>query len=282
MYKEFETKTSYKYLQEVIKALQEPICILGGWAVFFHVNKNFQKAQGRPYLGSRDIDLGFHLDKNSTIEQMKNSGLFKSLNILESKLKFKSTSFRLYKEIHTETEEEIPEGKIIPSHFVFPMYIDPLVDFIPKNFKEVFRFDPADEPLLSFAFSNSKFREGLKEFDKKLWLPNVELLLATKINALSLRYKEHKKIKDICDIFALLWYTEDNSERMPKRLGNRIPERLPAKSPRVLAKNVRQFISTNIIKKTISLIENEDYTKASSQLNHTPEEIKRVIEILIE
>ena len=26
MYKEFETKTSYKYLQEVINALEEPIC----------------------------------------------------------------------------------------------------------------------------------------------------------------------------------------------------------------------------------------------------------------
>jgi hypothetical protein len=50
MYKEFETKTSFKYLKEVINSLKEPICILGGWAVFFHVNKKFQEAQGRPYL----------------------------------------------------------------------------------------------------------------------------------------------------------------------------------------------------------------------------------------
>ena len=60
MYQEFETRTSYNYLQKVISVLQEPVCILGGWAVFLQVNKNFQKAQGRPYLGSRDIDLGFH------------------------------------------------------------------------------------------------------------------------------------------------------------------------------------------------------------------------------
>jgi len=158
MYLEFETKTSYKYLQEVIKALQEPICILGGWAVFFHVNKNFQKAQGRPYLGSRDIDLGFHLDKNSTIEEMKKSALAKSLEILQNKLKFKSISFRLLKEIHTETQEEISENQIIPSHFIFPMYIDPLVDNIPKNFKEVFKYQPADEPLLNHAFNNKEQR----------------------------------------------------------------------------------------------------------------------------
>jgi len=90
VYPEFETRTSYKYLQKVISALEEPICIIGGWAVFFHVNKSFQKAQGRPYLGSRDIDLGFHLDKNATIEQMKNSSLAKSIEILEKELRFKS------------------------------------------------------------------------------------------------------------------------------------------------------------------------------------------------
>src|SRR3990167_9946262 len=152
MYLEFETKTSYKYLQEVIKALQEPICIMGGWAVFFHVNKNFQKAQGRPYLGSRDIDLGFHLDKNATVEQMKKSALSKSLDVLQNKLKFKSVSFRLLKEIHTETEEEIGEGKVIPAHFIFPMYVDVLVDDVPAKFGDVFHFHPADEPLLRFVF----------------------------------------------------------------------------------------------------------------------------------
>ena len=158
MYLEFETRTSYKYLKQVISVLEEPICILGGWAVFLHVNKNFQKAQGRPYLGSRDIDLGFHLDKNATVEQMRNSALAKSLDILQNKLKFKSVSFRLLKEIHTETEEEIGDGKIISAHFVFPMYVDVLVDHIPAKFKEDFRFPLADEPLLSFAFEDGKFR----------------------------------------------------------------------------------------------------------------------------
>ncbi len=47
MYKEFETRTSYNYLKEVIKNLNEPICILGGWAVFFHVNEKFEKAQDK-------------------------------------------------------------------------------------------------------------------------------------------------------------------------------------------------------------------------------------------
>ena len=260
MYLEFETKTSYNYLQHVISALEEPICILGGWAVFLHVNKNFQKAQGRSYLGSRDIDLGFHLDKNATVEQMKNSALAKSLDILQNRLKFKSVSYRLLKEIHTETEEEIEEGKVIPAHFVFPRYIDLLVDTIPAKFKEVFHFQPADEPLLSFVFEEKKHREELKEFNKKLWLPKPELLLATKLNALKHRDKEHKKIKDICDIFALLWYSKEK----PQELNQKITQFMPLK-------NISTIIST---------IDEADYQKASLQLNHTPPEIKRVIELL--
>ena len=260
MYAEFETRTSYKYLQKVISALEEPICILGGWAVFLHVNKNFKKAQGRQYLGSRDIDRGFHLDKNATIEQMKNSALSKSLDILQDKLKFKSVSFRLLREVHTETEEEIEEGKIIPAHFIFPMYVDVLVDNIPTKFKDVFRFQPADEPLLSFVFEEQKHREELKEFHKKLWLPKPELLLATKLNALKHRDKEHKKVQDICDIFALLWYSKEKPQELKKR--------------------IVQFLTAKKIRASTSTIQKDDYQKASLQLNHSVEEIQRVIGLL--
>lgn len=260
MYAEFETRTAYKYLQEVIKFLEEPICILGGWAVFFHVNKNFQKTQGRPYLGSRDIDLGFHLDKNITLEEMKNSTLAKAIDVLQNRLKFKPISFRFFKEIHTETEKEIKEGQIIPSHFIFPMYVDPIVDFIPKEFKEVFHFQPIDEPLLQFVFKDKTFRDELEEFNKKLWVPKPELLAATKINALKGRDKEHKKIKDLCDIFALLWYSGEK--------------------PQEISKKIRQFIPKNTIKKTYNTIREQDYEKAGYQINHNSQEIKRVIETL--
>lgn len=260
MYPEFETRTSYKYLQEVIKALQEPIGILGGWAIFLHVNKNFQKAQGRPYLGSRDIDLGFHLSKNSTREEMKNSALAQSLEILQKKLHFKPVSFRLLREVHTETEEEIGEGKIIPAHFVFPLYVDVVVDTIPPKFKEVFHFQPVDEPLLRFAFEEQKYRDELEEFGKKIWLPKPELLLATKINALKQRDKAHKRIKDICDIFALLWYSKEK--------------------PEVLKEEVTQFVAPQAVSTTIRTITDDDYQKASDQLNHTAQEIRRVLELL--
>lgn len=43
MYDDFETGTSYRYLQTVITALEEPICLLGGWGVYFQVNQHFKE-----------------------------------------------------------------------------------------------------------------------------------------------------------------------------------------------------------------------------------------------
>lgn len=140
------------------------------------------------------------------------------------------------------------------------MYVDVLVDNIPKKFKEVFHFQPADEPLLRFAFEDETHREELKEFNKKLWLPKPELLLATKLNALQYRDKEHKKIKDICDIFALLWYSKENPDSFKKKTS--------------------QFLPLQTIENNLKIITETDYQKASIQLNHTPSEVKRVIGLL--
>lgn len=250
MYKEFETRTSYKYLKEVIKNLAEPICILGGWAVFFHVNKKFEKAQGRPYLGSRDIDLGFSMRNNKALAQ--------TIKTLTEKLGFKPVSFRLLKEIHTETEEEIKKKEIVPAHLTFPLYVDLIVDSIPEDFRKTFGFSPIDEPLLKFVFERKEY-VILEEFDKKLLLPKPELLLAMKINSLPDRDKQHKKAKDICDIFALAWYSDINLNEI----------------------HLTKFISKNILEKCRNSLTEEDYHAAGIQINHDAEEIKRVFDKIL-
>ena len=75
LYSKFETETSYKYLQQILNILDEPICLLGGWAVYLTVNDNFQKDKGRNYLGSIDIDVGFHINKNLDKAQLKNTAI---------------------------------------------------------------------------------------------------------------------------------------------------------------------------------------------------------------
>jgi len=253
MYKEFETRTSYKYLREVIANLKEPICILGGWAVFLHANQKFQKAQGRPYLGSRDIDLGFNMSGD-----LRQSVLAQTISILTEKLNFKPLSFRFVKEIHTETEEEIDDGNMIPAHFVFPMCVDLIVDSIPLGFKKVFGFVPIDEPLLKAVFDRKEF-VILKEFEKKLLLPKPEILLAMKINSLPDRDKEHKRVKDLCDIFALAWYSDVKLEEI----------------------NLSKYIPESIIKKCLKSVEDDDFQRAAAQLGHDKEEVRNVFEAIL-
>jgi hypothetical protein len=64
LYEPNEIRTSGKQLEKVFKQLEDSTCLLGGWAVYHIVNKNFEKANGRAYIGSKDIDIGFHIDKD--------------------------------------------------------------------------------------------------------------------------------------------------------------------------------------------------------------------------
>jgi len=215
LYNELETKTSYRYLQQVVNILDEPICILGGWAVYLIINDNFQKEQGRNYLGSRDIDLGYYIDKNFNKEQLKNSSIAKSLSLLQ-KEGFKPLGFRYYKEIHYETGKELTSSELkqMPTHNIFTMYIDPIVNEIHPSFQDVLGFSPVDEPLLTPVFKDKRCRTALKEFDRLLWVPKPEILVATKIRSVPNRTQDEKLVKDICDIYALGWYSGESFQKI--------------------------------------------------------------------
>jgi len=215
LYSDFETETSYVYLKKILETLNEPICILGGWAVYFTVNNAFRKDQGRNYLGSRDIDFGFYLDEKFTKHQLKNSTIGKALKLLE-KQDFKPLGFRYYKDIHIETRKELTseQSKKTPTHDIFQIYVDPIVNEVHPMFRNVFGFDPIDESLLSYVFKDKNKRTELIEFNKRLWLPTPEILLATKLKSIYKRTKDEKLIKDICDIYVLSWYSQRNFHQL--------------------------------------------------------------------
>lgn len=208
MYRDIETEASYKHLRLVISSLKGPVCVLGGWAVYFTVNNNYQNQTSRIYLGSRDIDIGFN-----SIKSFKESA-----SILENKLRFKSVSFRYYKQIHLETGRELSdeEARLLPQHLVFTLYIDPIMPHINKDIRAKLNFAPIDEPLLKHVFKNNKHIREIKAFGKSIILPAPELLLATKINSSIHRDKEHKQIKDLCDIIALCLFSGKPIDRTIK------------------------------------------------------------------
>ena len=164
----------------------------------------------------------------------------------------------MVKELHTETEQEIKPGEYAPSHLIFPLFVDLIVDTIPKDFRTKFGFTPIDEPLLTWVFQKKEYTQT-KEFGKKLLLPNPSLLLAMKINSLPDRDKDHKRIKDLCDIFALAWYTDLDINTI----------------------DVQKFTTKTNIKKCLQTITPDDYQKAGSQISHTANEIQRVVETLL-
>jgi hypothetical protein len=62
--------------------MTQPVCLMGGWAVYLTMNAKFNEINGRNYIGSRDIDLGFHIDPRWSAEQLQKSALSQSANIL--------------------------------------------------------------------------------------------------------------------------------------------------------------------------------------------------------
>ena len=239
LYTEFETETSYRYLKRLINFLNEPVCLLGGWAVYMTVNENFKREYGRNYLGSRDIDLGFHVDRNLNEDQLKNSALARSLSLLEED-GFKLLGFRYYKEIHYETGEELTpeEAKNTPTYNIFTIYVDPVVDNIHPSFKKMFGFVPVDETLLTFVFKNRRYRRELIKSNKLLWIPSPEILIATKIKSIPDRTKDEKLVKDLCDTYAFGWYSGVALKTLKNSLQNILPSKYLEKSRNCLKEEV--------------------------------------------
>ncbi len=175
LYPNYETEISFEYLKKVVSILDEPICILGGWAVYFTVNEKIKVDRGMGYLGSKDIDLGFHINKNITDKILKKTPIAKTIKLLE-KNRFQPLSFRYYKDIGIETGKELTreQSAKTPMHDIFQIYVDLIVDEIHPAFKKTFGLDPIDESLLKHVFEEKTNRIELKEFEKMLWLPTPQ------------------------------------------------------------------------------------------------------------
>ena len=74
------TDISERELLPLLKTIEPPACLIGGWAVHFHVNEGFRDEYGRNYIGSRDIDLGFHVDPDWGRDELEAAPVGRSIN----------------------------------------------------------------------------------------------------------------------------------------------------------------------------------------------------------
>lgn len=187
MYDPLETGISFEYLKKLAEKCKPlRFGIVGGWAVFFHVNENYRRAFGMDYLKSRDIDVFIHNRHESRFgEIIKKLGFEKSGYFFRYKL----TYDRERKSLISENQ-----AKKIPLFNLIEIFLD--------------------------VFSNGETRKiGSWSFDflknakiqriQEIPAVDVKTLMQMKCVSFFERGKLNKEFKDACDIYALLVYSAD-------------------------------------------------------------------------
>lgn len=211
------TEISEQELQSVFNVATPPICLLGGWAVHLHVNNGFQTQHGREYIGSRDIDIGLHIDSGWTETQLRDNSIGETIQAIE-KLGYSRSRFGFIQPFSRDDTLRLSmeEARELPQHELFEVYIDLIPDTNKlDNFQDAFGFTPPAETLLKPVFEDD-LGQPLTEHvpwdggDAQIVPP--EFLAAMKIRSLPDRDKSHKQVKDIADLHSLLWYVKDYTE----------------------------------------------------------------------
>jgi hypothetical protein len=122
--------------------------------------------------------------------------------------------------------------------------------------KKIVGFPLLDESLLSHVFVNQKFTV-LNEFGGKFKLPTPEVLVAAKLKSAPDRPQDDKRIKDISDIYALLWYSDVDFKD--------------------LRQNVQKISEIKKIHESVSGFTVTEYDAVSNAIGIDSEEIARVV-----
>jgi hypothetical protein len=215
-YAEAVTGLSEGELQDVLRVAEPPICLLGGWAVHRQVTEEFRDTHGRDYIGSRDIDLGLHVDEDWTADDMTDSPVGETLERIGEELGYSRGRFGFYQQFHRDTGERLDDDQArdLASHDVFRVDLDVIPDTTTLDaFESAFGFRPPAEPLLVPVFSD---QTGEPLTDHVDWSVSEEIriappaaLAAMKVRAFPDRDKSHKRLKDLADLHSVLWYVAD-------------------------------------------------------------------------
>lgn len=105
----------------------------------------------------------------------------------------------------------------MPPHQLFRVDIDVIPDTTALDaFEERFGFRPPVEPLLEPIF-RKETGEPLADYvewevSDAVWIAPPAALAAMKVRAFPDRDKSHKRLKDLADLHALLWYVTNYDE----------------------------------------------------------------------
>ncbi|MBI2581047.1 hypothetical protein HYV85_04570 [Candidatus Woesearchaeota archaeon] len=161
-----------------------PICVIGGWATYFHVNQNFKRAFGQDYMKSRDIDLFFNPDKEKEFSEV----------VFKQGFEKNGMPFRYEKIYQRELKKfmSIEESKKELSFNLMQIFLD-----LFSNRKTTELGSWVLQPLGKISFETI---EGYPVAD-------INTLVELKAVALFERDKADKENKDACDFYSLFQYS---------------------------------------------------------------------------
>lgn len=248
------TDLSEQELQSVFDVAEPPVCLLGGWAVHLHVNPQFEEEHGRQYIGSRDIDLGVHVNPEWKPEELPETPVGDSITRIRE-LGYTKSRFGFVQNFHRDNGDRISEDEAsqYDMHEIFQVYIDIIPDTSElEPFREVFGFKPPAEPFLKPVFEEGMgepLRDHVSwEASREAKIVSPEVLAAMKTRSLPDRDKSHKRVKDVADLHALLWYTKDYSDMrsaLLQRASNEDIQRLEEAVSREVFENAAQLLQVN-------------------------------------
>ena len=140
-----------------------------------------------------------------TKSELESTNLFKILKILESN-GFKPEGFRYRKDIayaEIGTKEDMEKNK------AFVLYVDILVNSYPPSLNDIHPNCFFEIPLIEQVYNDAKYQVKISSISDNFFIPTREIITAMKIQSLPARGDaHHKKVKDLCDIYGLLWFSK--------------------------------------------------------------------------
>ena len=206
LYDEKITNASFKTLDSILELIDFNICLCGGWAVYFTVNEYFKETKDRNYIGSQDIDIGFSLKPMMGKTELVSTDLFKMMKILEEN-GYKPSMFGYKKDISFEDNKSKKDDKTEEN---FTLYVDILVNSYPQSYQDISPQSFFEVPLIENVYNNNQFQVKLPEISEYLIIPTREMMGAMKVMSIPSRGKHHKIVKDLCDLYSLIWFADES------------------------------------------------------------------------
>jgi len=175
--------------------------------------------------------------------ELESTNLFKMLDILE-KNDYSPSMLGYKKDIPFENNDLSKDEN---KEKVFTLYVDILVNSYPQSYQDIHPNSFFEVPLIENIYNDEKYQVKLSKLSKYIFIPNREMMVAMKIISLPSRRKHHKMIKDLCDLYTLIWSADKSPDKIINEifelLGLTSFERLKEKIDKNLMKECEYYLS---------------------------------------